>query len=81
MWISKIFFSACVQRLKTNEIVLLSVIIWRIWYVRNQLVHGKGWVGVESIVSWFMGYISHYRTTNLPQDMANGGDVVPQLIR
>ncbi|KAK3229096.1 hypothetical protein Dsin_000977 [Dipteronia sinensis] len=60
--------------------VLFSVVMWQNWYMRNQLVHGKGRVEVDSVVSWCRGYISNYKTTNQSQEMVDSGDMVPQLI-
>ncbi|KAI9160967.1 hypothetical protein LWI28_013243 [Acer negundo] len=51
------FFHACNERLEASKMVLLSVILWRIWYLQNQFVHGNERGGMESVVSWSIGYV------------------------
>ncbi|KAK0584018.1 hypothetical protein LWI29_006579 [Acer saccharum] len=40
----KDFLLTCGQQLQVSEKVLLGVVLWRNWFLRNQLVHGKDMV-------------------------------------
>lgn len=47
--------------------VLASVICWRIWFIRNQLVHESSELLGEDIVAWVANYITSYRAAQFPQ--------------
>ncbi|KAK3199567.1 hypothetical protein Dsin_022982 [Dipteronia sinensis] len=54
------FFLSCLNRLQNHEMGLLCVILWRVWLLRNQVVHGLGRQDMESDVNWCRGYLKEY---------------------
>ncbi|KAK0603126.1 hypothetical protein LWI29_001656 [Acer saccharum] len=43
---------------------LLCVVLWRMWYLRNLLVHGRVSTGQEDIVCWCAGFMRDYMEAN-----------------
>ncbi|KAK2652263.1 hypothetical protein Ddye_012119 [Dipteronia dyeriana] len=43
------FFSSCLHLLVSNELELLCVALWRIWYFRNQWIHGGELKNLETM--------------------------------
>ncbi|KAK2664583.1 hypothetical protein Ddye_003157 [Dipteronia dyeriana] len=43
---------------------LLCVVLWRLWYVRNQIVHGKAHNGQEDMVSWCASFLRDFKGAN-----------------
>ncbi|KAK3225297.1 hypothetical protein Dsin_005159 [Dipteronia sinensis] len=58
------FFLFFVQILNSEELVLLCVILWRVWFWRNQKIHSPSTVRTEDVVSWATGFIDDYRSAN-----------------
>ncbi|KAK3218996.1 hypothetical protein Dsin_012966 [Dipteronia sinensis] len=75
------FFNSCVQTLDSDVMVLLCVIWWRNWHLRNQLVHESGRSGLKAVVSWSMNYISNYRDAMLTGAAARKRDVIPKAVK
>ncbi|KAK3229836.1 hypothetical protein Dsin_001717 [Dipteronia sinensis] len=46
------FFFSCINSLKIEELALLGVLCWRIWYLRNQVVQHLKSNGLENILEW-----------------------------
>ena len=45
-----------------EEVVgLVCVIIWRIWYNRNQVVHGLDRVDLGEVLNWANAYLTEFK--------------------
>ena len=40
----------------------MSVVWWRIWFRRNSLLHGKGWIPAADVLDWAGDFLQSYRT-------------------
>ncbi|KAK3219040.1 hypothetical protein Dsin_013010 [Dipteronia sinensis] len=58
------FFFYCTQNLGKKELELLFVILWRVWFLRNQLVHGRSCQDMDNVVSWFEVYLAKFHEAN-----------------
>ncbi|KAK3229296.1 hypothetical protein Dsin_001177 [Dipteronia sinensis] len=47
-----------------ENMALFCVILWRIWFHRNQVVHGLKGVNLEEVVNWAALYLSDFREAN-----------------
>jgi len=45
-----------IDRNNTGEAARLLLILWRAWYVRNELTHGGRWIPTEGSVNFLSGY-------------------------
>ncbi|KAK3218215.1 hypothetical protein Dsin_012185 [Dipteronia sinensis] len=72
------FFSSCLNILEIHEVELLCMIWWRVWYMRNQWVHGSGNHDMEMVVFWSRDYLQEFVTANLKvvDQGGRGKDVV-----
>lgn len=51
---------------------LASVVCWRMWWTKNEVVHGSdGGVG-EDIVEWASNFLAAYRSAQLPRALQPG---------
>ncbi|KAL5820684.1 hypothetical protein ACOSQ3_022566 [Xanthoceras sorbifolium] len=46
-----------------DELELLLVIVWRVWFRRNKLVHSSSILSAEDTVQWAKDYIAEFRAT------------------
>ncbi|KAK2650956.1 hypothetical protein Ddye_018445 [Dipteronia dyeriana] len=69
------FMMECRSRLSFDNFELLCIVIWRIWYRRNDLVHNHGSLRVEEVVLWSLTFLSDFQRANsVPSDkVANMG--------
>ena len=58
------FFSSCLWLLQQQELEVLCVMLWRIWFQRNQIVHASIPIELSRIFSWALEYISEFSTAN-----------------
>ncbi|KAK0588955.1 hypothetical protein LWI29_007692 [Acer saccharum] len=42
--------------------------MWRIWFNRNQVVHGMGKQDMAAVVDWSMCYLSDFRAANVAEN-------------
>ncbi|KAK1555565.1 hypothetical protein Q3G72_028291 [Acer saccharum] len=52
----------CQCTLNSQDLELLCVVFWRIWFCRNQLVHNLSSPVLGHVVSWASGYIDEWRS-------------------
>ena len=45
-----------IDRNNAGEAARLLLILWRAWYVRNELTHGGRWIPTEGSVNFLFGY-------------------------
>ncbi|KAK3222348.1 hypothetical protein Dsin_009373 [Dipteronia sinensis] len=48
----KAFLAFCSQNLHGNELPLFSNILWRIWFLQNQKIHGTSELSISNVYSW-----------------------------
>ncbi|TXG68107.1 hypothetical protein EZV62_009382 [Acer yangbiense] len=53
-------FGSCLHSLENGELELLCVILWRIWFFRNQDVHGNSKFREEDTLSWCKEFLDNY---------------------
>ncbi|KAK2657776.1 hypothetical protein Ddye_010828 [Dipteronia dyeriana] len=54
----KDFFSSCCERLKQEDVEILSNMLWRVWFERNCKVHNKGEPSMfGSVYEWSVDYL------------------------
>ncbi|KAK3199406.1 hypothetical protein Dsin_022821 [Dipteronia sinensis] len=58
------FLNFCSSELTQEELVLLCVILWRNWFLRNKSVHGGGRDEMGSVVDWCKGFVEDFRDVN-----------------
>ncbi|KAK0588291.1 hypothetical protein LWI29_037252 [Acer saccharum] len=58
------FFFYCSKILGGKELELLCVVLWHVWFLRNQLVHGGGHQDMESVVSWAEEFLAKFYEAN-----------------
>lgn len=56
----KDFFFSCLDVLKREEVALFAVMLWRIWYMRNQFVHGLGGEIDTNVVLWSTNFLNSF---------------------
>ncbi|TXG67037.1 hypothetical protein EZV62_008312 [Acer yangbiense] len=47
-----------------KDLVFMCVVLWRIWFWRNQIVHSSLPYRIEEVVGWASDYIGEFRKTN-----------------
>ncbi|KAK2659425.1 hypothetical protein Ddye_005958 [Dipteronia dyeriana] len=60
------FFLFFIRILRTDELELLCVILWRVWFWRNQRNHAPIRFRLEDVLSWAFGFIEEYNCANKP---------------
>ncbi|KAK0579034.1 hypothetical protein LWI29_019957 [Acer saccharum] len=61
------FFFYCSGNLGRNELELFCVLLWRVWFLRNQVVHGGVHQDVENAVYWAEEFLADfYKATSVP---------------
>ncbi|KAK3187923.1 hypothetical protein Dsin_027484 [Dipteronia sinensis] len=58
------FFISCINGLQAEELALLCVVLWRVWYSRNQVVHTKRKCNMEDMVCWSDVFLSEFQTVS-----------------
>ncbi|KAK2635038.1 hypothetical protein Ddye_029830 [Dipteronia dyeriana] len=59
------------DRLDKDKLALLCVVMWRVWFLRNQLVHNCGHGGhqiVEELFLWSSSFMVDFKAGNMPSD-------------
>ncbi|KAK0577597.1 hypothetical protein LWI29_035614 [Acer saccharum] len=51
---------------------LLCVVLWRLWYWRNQQVHSTSRIRNEDVFAWASDYIGEFRLANLVERSSAG---------
>lgn len=71
-------FLGCLRLLRQNldpdGCSLAVVICWRLWWHRNQIVHGQSNEVEEDVVSWASNFLESYRVALFPSPIKRGGD-------
>ncbi|KAK3188279.1 hypothetical protein Dsin_027840 [Dipteronia sinensis] len=62
--VSKISFLHVLKFWEKKELELLCVVLWRVWFLRNQLVQGVGWHGLETVVPWSEDFLADFMVVN-----------------
>ncbi|KAI9194143.1 hypothetical protein LWI28_003467 [Acer negundo] len=65
----KDFFLFCVNNLTQQELALMCIICWILWFLRNHYVHEGGLIELNSVVDWCKNYLVECKA-------AIGGSVV-----
>ncbi|KAK1586636.1 hypothetical protein Q3G72_004481 [Acer saccharum] len=52
-------------RLDTNNLELICVVWWHIWFLRNRMVHSSEKFVVEDIVIWCVEFLDEYKAANV----------------
>lgn len=39
----------------------MCIVYWRLWYIRNQVIHGQGDDIGRDVVNWCMGFMEAFR--------------------
>ncbi|TXG48428.1 hypothetical protein EZV62_027722 [Acer yangbiense] len=66
--------------LKRDELEVMCVVFWRIWYWRNQFVHSSPNACNEDIIAWATNYMEEFRKANLGvmcRPLLSAGQVSP----
>ncbi|KAK4856021.1 hypothetical protein QYF36_013319 [Acer negundo] len=58
------YFFYCCQNLGKKDLELLYVILWRVWFLRNHLVHDGGHLVVDNVVSWSKEFFVEFLEAN-----------------
>ncbi|KAK3224549.1 hypothetical protein Dsin_011574 [Dipteronia sinensis] len=75
------FLLICFEQLSREDMVLLCMVMWRIWSLRNSKVHGASIGEVVDLVSWARTYLSDFQGSDVPlmeertQKKSDGGVV------
>ncbi|KAK2661430.1 hypothetical protein Ddye_000004 [Dipteronia dyeriana] len=59
------FFLLCCRTLMVKDLSLLCIIFWRIWFLRNQLVHRVVGCDMEVVVPWCRNFLQEFVATNM----------------
>ncbi|KAK0598187.1 hypothetical protein LWI29_032371 [Acer saccharum] len=62
--VAKDFFFYCSQNLGKKDLELLCVILWRVWFLRNQLVHSECRQDVDNVVLWSNEFLAEFHVAN-----------------
>ncbi|KAK4836846.1 hypothetical protein QYF36_000641 [Acer negundo] len=54
------FLLFCVNNLTQQELALICVIAWRLWFLRNRYIHDGGLIEVISVVDWCKNFLVEY---------------------
>ncbi|TXG47166.1 hypothetical protein EZV62_026460 [Acer yangbiense] len=46
---------------------LFCVVLWRVWFNRNQVTHGKAGLDLREVVGWAENFLTEYRSANQVQ--------------
>ncbi|KAK3183220.1 hypothetical protein Dsin_030506 [Dipteronia sinensis] len=58
------FFSSCTQNLGKKDLKLLCVVLWHVWFLRNQLVQCVGRHGLKNVVPWSEEFLEESMVVN-----------------
>ncbi|KAK3212816.1 hypothetical protein Dsin_017522 [Dipteronia sinensis] len=57
----KDLFISCTQSIQDEDLALLSVLFWRIWFLRNQQIQNIVGVSFTEVVGWATIYLAQFR--------------------
>ncbi|TXG53267.1 hypothetical protein EZV62_022436 [Acer yangbiense] len=60
----------CLRVLKLDEMEILCVMFWRLWFKRNQLVYSAVPTCGEDVFEWVAGYVEEFRMANQTADQS-----------
>ncbi|TXG68182.1 hypothetical protein EZV62_003117 [Acer yangbiense] len=63
LWILKLF-RFCLSSLRDDELALLCIFWWRIWFLRNNNCHGKKGIGDDSLLAWCESFLVAFWDAN-----------------
>ncbi|KAK3225380.1 hypothetical protein Dsin_005242 [Dipteronia sinensis] len=55
------FFISCINCLHADQLALLCIILWRVWFLRNQIVHSNKKGDVHGVVNWSRAFLMKYQ--------------------
>ncbi|KAK0592479.1 hypothetical protein LWI29_019869 [Acer saccharum] len=55
------FMLGCLKSLMSGDLELLCVILWRVWFCRNQAIHNSKEIEVGEIVGWASDFVDEWR--------------------
>lgn len=55
------------SNLDVQSLGLATVVCWRIWWIRNQVVHGESTREGDDVIEWASNYMESYRQAQLPR--------------
>ncbi|KAK3227154.1 hypothetical protein Dsin_007016 [Dipteronia sinensis] len=58
------FMILCMNQLLVKDVELLCMVIWRIWYIRNGMVHSSAIIHDVDVVAWAIACLDDYREAN-----------------
>ncbi|KAK3230018.1 hypothetical protein Dsin_001899 [Dipteronia sinensis] len=47
-----------------EQVWFIARVLWRVWFLRNQLVQGVGWHGLENVVPWSEEFLEEFMVFN-----------------
>ncbi|TXG69356.1 hypothetical protein EZV62_004291 [Acer yangbiense] len=63
-----------------KDLELLCVILWRVWFLRNQLVHSECRQDVDNVVLWSNEFLAKFHVAN-NSDVDQGVHVRPHDVK
>ncbi|KAK0603652.1 hypothetical protein LWI29_007220 [Acer saccharum] len=60
---------------------LLSIIFWRIWFLRNHVVHGMARHDMSTVVKWCRDYLAEIRSVIAEVTEVNNRVLIPAVIK
>ncbi|KAK3218162.1 hypothetical protein Dsin_012132 [Dipteronia sinensis] len=55
-------------RLSSEDLSVLCVVVWMIWFLHNAVVHGSTTHNAEEVVDWARNYVNELRENDQPSD-------------
>ncbi|KAL5808637.1 hypothetical protein ACOSQ3_029328 [Xanthoceras sorbifolium] len=52
------------HQLGSSDFLVLVIILWRIWFRRNQIVHRKVVLQAEEVIGWAYSFLNEYHVAN-----------------
>ncbi|KAL5835566.1 hypothetical protein ACOSQ3_015122 [Xanthoceras sorbifolium] len=60
------FFVYCCSKLHVDDLRLLVIVLWHVWFLRNKLIHEQVTLAAKDIVSWSICFLSDFDAANVP---------------
>ncbi|KAK2664671.1 hypothetical protein Ddye_003245 [Dipteronia dyeriana] len=58
------FLISAIQSLRDDDLPLFGVVLWRIWFTRNQLIPSNTVTDLKNVMAWSTGFMAAYKAVN-----------------
>ncbi|KAK3230847.1 hypothetical protein Dsin_002728 [Dipteronia sinensis] len=72
----KVFLAFCKHKLQGDELPLFLIILWLLWFIRNQKIHGTSEPPGSNVYVWCYDFLSRFRAANFVDNGSSFQEVI-----